>query len=253
MKRVRAPAEPERFRAWREENPAATWAQFKDACRGPGGVANELFEALAGAQRGLCAYCEIELQPPLGAEVEHFYPKSKSTADHNWGLDFGNLLAGCEGGQRPRELPDRTGQPLKENLHCGASKKDLDLTAIILDPRQVPLTPSLWIVDDSGELTVDARACVAGGIDPERAAQTLARLGLNAPVLKRLRKAVRVRLKRDHAEAWDGTDDDELAAWHRVAEQTMPLIADRLPFWTTVRDQLGLAAERDLADHPPDW
>lgn len=251
MRRIRRAVEPERFRGWREANPAASWESFKDQNRGPGSVADEVYTALANAQMGLCAYCEIDLHPPLGAEVEHVYPKSKSTADHNWGLDFNNFVADCEGAQRPKELPHRSQRPLRENLHCGARKADQDLTASTLDPREIPGTPPLWRLALDGELLVDTDACARTGVDPGRARGTLIHLGLNAPVLKRLRRAAKVQVEDTCLARWDGTDEGYPAAWREVAPGFLDPLDGRLaPFWTTLRLALGDAAEAHLVQHP---
>ena len=251
MKRIRRAVEPERFRAWRLANPGARWEQFKDQNRGPGSVADEVYSALSQAQQGLCAYCEIDLQPPLGAEVEHVFPKSKSTPDHNWGLDFHNFVADCEGAQRPKELPHRTAPPVKANLHCGAKKADQDLTALILDPREIPRSPPLWLLVTDGRLLVNAAACVAAGVDPVRAEQTLDKLGLNAPVLQRLRQKAKMTVEDSFLEVWDGAPASEAAGWQRIAPDFLaPLDGALSRFWTTLRLALGDAGEAHLNAHP---
>ena len=238
MRRLVAPPCPPGFSAWVTENPDATWEAFKNACRGPGGRAEELYQRLAGAQGNLCAYCEIRLQPPLGAEVEHVHPKSDK-GPHNWGLDFHNLVAGCEGGQRPRELPARAGTPLRANLHCGARKTDQVLDGLIFDPRALPEAP-VWALEiQHDRVCLHPDSVALSPADRALAQSTLDRLGLNVPVLGRLRRA-----SLDEAYALLEADprfmDDPQGAMAALSATLLAPDAngDLAPFWTTLR--LGL-------------
>lgn len=83
MERVLKNQEPEELVSYRGLAPEAKWESFRGdpaytVCR----------DRLVRDQRGLCAYCEITINPndPLQSRVEHFHPKSDEVAGHNWAL-----------------------------------------------------------------------------------------------------------------------------------------------------------------------
>lgn len=254
MKRVTAPLPVEAYTAWVTSNPDATWKHFKDEHGGKDRLGERVYQALERAQRGLCAFCEIGLEPPLGAQVEHFHPKEDSGPDCNWGLEYRNFTAACEGGEKINELPARSGLPVKANLHCGARKGKKVLDGLILDPREIPASPCLWELDPkTGELHPREVACAHSGVPAVRVARTRDELGLNVPVLTRHRRTALAKLDDEAQALWDGQSDESLGdAYATLVPIFLGLDeADRLhPFFTTLRCALGPAAESWLAEHP---
>lgn len=261
MKPVARPAVPRRFSDWCLCNPGATWDEFRDASRDPPGggrgCAREVLEVLIEAQYGLCAFCEIQLDPPLWAQVEHWHPKDpRIDPDHNWGLDFANFMAGCEGGERDKPDRKRSLPPISETRHCGPAKDNRVLVDVLLDPRRdVPRERPLWRFDATGEMAV-----IPGAGEPElelRAEQTIRLLNLNSRVLKRLRETVWQELSADILSAWEAfgaTEEAYPRAYEYVAGERLAIKAGRLDaFWSVSRgflNEANGAAERWLAHHP---
>lgn len=260
MKRIGTPTEPPCLAAWRDNNPKASWKDFKDHNRdtpeGERGCNNEVWETLVHAQHGLCAYCEIELRAPLAlwSQVEHWHPKDPKKSDgHNWGLDFSNLMAACEGGERA--LPDlgRSLDPIAETKHCGAAKGNADHTAVLLDPRRdVPDMLMIWHFDTTGGIKVGPKA------PPElvpRAEQTIKLLNLDSKGLRRLRAQYWTELNNDLERAWEALGDSEegyrLAVAFVTAERLGLSPEGRLDqFWSTSRAFFEDSAEAWIAEHP---
>lgn len=257
MKPLRAPAEPACFAAWRNGNPTGSWESFVDGNRdspnGTRGCKRELLEALLDAQHHLCAYCEIELSPSLWAEVEHWHPKDPTLYPaHNWGLDFANLMAGCEGGTKVKEDGGR-GRARRdpETRHCGAAKGNLDLTATLLDPRHdLPKTP-VWSFDGQGGIHVATG--VPAGL-AVRAQSTITGLNLDSAVLRDLRATLWHTLTEDVttiAQELGGTPSDWDRAAAFVAAEKLAVENGRLKrFWSTIRAYFGDTAESWLLAHP---
>lgn len=259
MKAVATPNEPPCLAAWRSEHPEATWKAFKDANRdapdGTRGCAREVFETLLESQHGICAFCEIELKTPhaIWSQVEHWHPKDPSRyPGHNWGLDFANFMAGCEGGERDKPETERSLPPIAETMHCGPAKGNEDHTAILLDPRRdVPQGPPVWGFNAKGEMTV---ATATHPTLTHRAEQTIKLLNLDSKVLKRLRSQLWTELDNDVQRAWEelgGTEAAYVHAYHQVAEEQLALTENRLNrFWSTIRCFLDAPAETWIAAHP---
>ena len=79
-------------------------------------------------QKGLCAYCEINIRDndPLKCHVEHFHEKSDRTTSHNWALDWNNMLGVCNGGSHEFvKSPGFYRQPRSANLSCDAHKDQM--------------------------------------------------------------------------------------------------------------------------------
>jgi uncharacterized protein (TIGR02646 family) len=267
VKRIGTPTEPPCLAAWRDEHPDATWDQFRnenrDAPNGQRGCANEVKETLIQSQRGLCAYCEIDLTksverriplPRHWPQVEHWHPKDPARyPDRNWGLDFSNFMAACDGGEKPDPDLERSLPPIKETMHCGSAKGNDDHTAVLLDPRRdVPHAPMIWLFDATGGIAVrpDAPPELAA-----RAAQTIKLLNLDSKGLRRLRKQHWIELNNDVEREWEelgGSDDRFLSAYDSVAAKRLGLTPEgRLDqFWSTSRAFLEHCAEAWLAEHP---
>lgn len=255
MKPIGAAEEPGCLAEWRAANPNESWEAFK-AANGSltqAGCSGQLYRALAAAQWHICAYCEIRLDPPLGAQVEHWHPKSDTTTTHNWGLDFANFTAACEGGVRADIPNGRCVTPIKDTQHCGAAKADYDWTAEILDPRvDVPRNLALWDVRDDGRIGVRP---IADLPLRERAVKTIERLNLDSKALRPLRQALWEELSKDVVAAWvelgDPSDEAYGLARRRVAESRLGVVEGKLqPFWSTIRSYFDDVAEQWISEHP---
>jgi uncharacterized protein (TIGR02646 family) len=77
---------------YREAYPESrNWNGFRENYKS-GEAYKELIGALAAKQRGLCAYCEIDVTD-TDRRVEHFHPKCDTQSLVNWTFDPSNLLA----------------------------------------------------------------------------------------------------------------------------------------------------------------
>lgn len=150
MKKVNKSGVPERLGNYLEANPNDTWEQLR-------GNARDVYDAIKAQlrvdQRGLCAYCEIDLADGHGVglddfRVEHFHPKSPHTPPPNRSLGWSNLLGVCTGGNAKGIcLPSRFSSP---DHSCDVPKGDLDWTALILNPlTDIPSFPMLFRFDES--------------------------------------------------------------------------------------------------------
>jgi uncharacterized protein (TIGR02646 family) len=251
MKRIASPAPPARFVAWAAAHPDASWEQFKNDDRE---AAAELRQALMDAQHQLCAFCEIDLQAPLFAQVEHWHPKDPALdPTHNWGLDFSNLMAGCEGGARPDVDPKgkRWQAPIKKTQRCGQAKGNKVLVHQMLDPRrQVPEGP-VWEVDPQGFLR--PRDDLAPEVKT-LALSTIQHLNLNSKVLLRLRKAQWDAIEKSVKQACvdaGGDEEAEVVARRSTVALWLGLVGEKLAnFWTTARAYYGPFAEVWLRTQP---
>lgn len=170
MKHVFKGKEPATLSAYRTKLPNSSWDQMKrEAPQAYQGCRLQLIYD----QHGLCAYCEIDIRDndPLKCQIEHFYPQAASSTNHNWALDWRNLLAVCNGGTR-KENQDIGFylEPTDQNLSCDAHKNRMIQTnrlpercdGWILNPLQLAVTSSLFRLEMStGRLLPDAVACEA--------------------------------------------------------------------------------------------
>jgi uncharacterized protein (TIGR02646 family) len=242
LKRVSVGVEPAVLSAFRAENPGGTWSEFKDFKE-----SGTVFDSLAREQGFICAYCEMTIEPGIRGQVEHFEPKSRSTARHNLHLDFGNLLGCCEGGTWAFD-PRRSEPPIPKTQHCGSLKGDRSPAGQMLDPRHIPLEARIWLVSsNTGQLSVDRAACLATGVDPNLATSTLDFVGLNRPVLARQRRETLAELDRAAFGDRDETDG-EISRFEVAVEQILPDSRGRLPaYWSTIRIWAGPGIDSFIA------
>lgn len=202
--------EPEALKTYREAHPTGTWSHFKDEAQEG---YQKLQEQLLKDQRGLCAYCEIDLTAQ-DHNVEHFHPKHLSEKEgYNWHLDWQNLLATCKGGSIRRhfderrkidELQGRYLDPLPENKSCDQQRRNIDLTGMILHPLQIPMFPRLFrFRSEDGAILPDETNCLNAGISVEITNQTIEEFGLNCERLKRARNTVLDQLRKETDETGD--------------------------------------------------
>jgi uncharacterized protein (TIGR02646 family) len=254
MKRVqKCPEEPGLLTRYRQRYPRDTWDKFHHRSRdGYRQVKRQILQD----QHGLCAYCEINIK--LTAEedrvddfrVEHFHPKvGTENEERNYHLEWKNMLGVCHGGSQPRvaEAGYRFSKA-KEDRSCDVPKGGKSINAEILNPLQIPAKEMLFCFDSfSGAMSVDEERC------PEmlrkKACNTIVELNLNAPRLKRLRKAVIEVMQEQVTElTGQGVPIDE--AMDQLARELLIPNSDNnyLAFFTTMRWFLGEAAENLLRE-----
>lgn len=195
VKRVpKSQPEPNCLRSYREEEPVATWDQFKDEAQTCYGGANGVLETLEKDQGGLCAYCETKINA-LDRQVAHFHPKDDSTPARNWHLDWENLWLACKGGTNPTLQGDKARylEPIKDNRSCDEAKENNIVDDVVLHPRAIPAFPRVFKFHTSAdcvEMRVDVEGCEAAGINADRASKTLEVFNLNCRRLTAARMAI---------------------------------------------------------------
>lgn len=246
MKRIFGLAEePEGLKRWRQGCSPSDW-DWKAFLDGDPEAARELREALCAAQRGLCAYCEINIGDVRPMRVEHFLPKGQVSARH---LDFRNLLAVCMGGtQRYPEQSETLGHYNDASAPtCDAAKGDQEPEDIgLTDPRQLPTDPCPFKLNRRGELHAHGGRSQEAGLDARALERAVEALRLNEERLTEGRRAILREL--------DTLDDPEgMSAedWMRDVEaQLEPGPMGQLQrFWTARRLWLAPEAERWIAAH----
>lgn len=240
------------------------WNVFCDCSKAKREVQKQLY----ADQKGLCAYCEIDIKPQIVCDeessletadfrVEHFHPQSdKSTRSPNhcsWGLDWSNMLACCSGGD-DRALSVSGRYCEIRNRHCDAAKKGKILDGIILNPlADIPSFPPLFDEKTSGE-NADETIFIANKENCEKvnsncyskAKESIRHLKLNCTVLARFRHAALRRINQRIQEIMkSGATKDEAIDYVmcEVYDNTSPTWP---PFFTTIRAHFGIVAEKRL-------
>ena len=240
MKRVEKSAEPQSLADFRAACPDATWDQMRNDALHNGQQAYADCRSQTGVdQRGLCAYCEIRLNENQAHKwrVEHIHPKSDDLAEHNWHLDWQNLLSVCNGG----ETEGCAETPLPENLSCDARKKD---SLLAINPLDIPAFPNVFAFDKATwYLHADPDACASAGLDADKLEQSIEMLNLNCHRLARLRREVLFAIER-RKKILRGKDYTPEKAAPKLASD---FFQTQWPeFFTTIRCCLGPAAEEYL-------
>lgn len=257
MKRVCKGSPPETLIEFIMGYPDATWEQM---CDENTHAANDCRVNAVHDQCGLCAYCErkISSDDPLHRRIEHFHPKSDKAGSHNWGLDWVNMLAVCDGGSR-RSPKEGTYYPLPGNLSCDEHKNHMinkkklhsDCEGYVLNPLDVPPFPNLFTLDMStGYLKPDEDACAAVEVR-ENAYNTTAELVSNTIDILNL-NCDRLAEKRRRL-IWNINRNIKTLRDYKVPPSEMHgKLVDRYfkskwpEFFTTIRCCLGSAAEEFL-------
>lgn len=267
MKKVsKSRPEPEILSNFREENPKASWKRKKETKRegsfkGDAGKGQrEVYTQILANQRGLCAYCEINLTPDgVGKNdfrVEHFHPEGV-VDDHNYSLDWDNLLGVCHGGSE-KDVADKQQRytHIPDNRRCDVPKGSKNWVGEILNPLiDIPVSPPLFrfvplgdgsMDDDAGKIEVDD-INYPPDLYPdlyEKAQKSISRLRLNAPQLRELRLAIMTQL-REQLFILQQSGDSEDQAYEELAEQELTLSNDGHwnPFFTCIRWILADKAE----------
>lgn len=242
------------------EGDNANWDGFRD--HNAGASYNELIEELIDAQHGLCGYCEINLCGSnlieFDRQIEHVIPRGDSQYGASKEVDITNMIACCKGGTSPvfasserSSDEDRYLEPVKDNMSCGQAKggrNDSDF----LDPRKLPVLPSLTNVLVDGRIEVDEEACEKAGIPIAQVTRTIEILNLNAERLRLARETRRNDLIERSGQITDPDDPSKMDVW--VHAVLTPNENGRLvPFFTTARSYFGPLAERVLEQQPQAW
>ena len=190
MKKILKGEEPPQLASYRIGKPKFSWQK----CKKNSVRRNEIQDYLRRDQGGLCAYCEIDLLKrevdveESDFQVEHFHPKSDNSSEHNWGLDWDNMLACCLGG-KSKKVVDATDRHTNPNLRCGAIKDDFDWDNVILNPLNLSHKPLLFSFErTTGKMRVNQSNCNQAGVDIAKAQATIDNLNLECELLNRLRK-----------------------------------------------------------------
>ena len=227
-----------------EEATTPEYNEFRDY-RG-GAAYRELIAELVNLQRGLCGYCEIEINlNQSNHQVEHVVPRS---AHPEAALHASNLIACCKGGTVESKDKERFLKPPKRNLSCGQAKAERD-DPQFLDPRLLPALPSLLVVRNDGRIEADSDACQSEE-EVARVEKTIEILGLN---VERLR-AARERRWRDLLDVWAGYFQSDDVMTQGAQSALLPGRDGRLArFFTTRRSFFGRYGEHVLSLAPDSW
>lgn len=239
-----------------QNNLLDSWQQFCANNGGPG--YKQLKDTLNGDQRGLCAYCEIDLAQYAGVglddfRVEHFHPKSPHQPPPNHGLDWQNMLGVCSGGN-VRGIGDaaRFTQP---DYCCDVPKGDNNWVGVILSPlHDVPAFPPLFTFQEDGRMFVGSQC-------PkhlqEKAQATIANLRLSPapdkkrpdPRLIRFREKTIATLRQQIADRMqtNGGDVEEALAYFAEVYFSDTTDVPWPAFFSCIRWYLDAAAEARLS------
>jgi uncharacterized protein (TIGR02646 family) len=241
---------------------------------------NNLIQALIDIQRGLCAYCEINLIEN-DYQIEHFHPKSDICSEMDWMFEITNLFAACKGGTQTNLFgtktrhpdPNRCLPPIKKNRSCGEAKDDNVVDDEIIKPSELPISPSLFLIsrkpsvgivnknkDKEGALKVNENACLQAGIDPKKVQTTIDAFNLNCDRLCLARKMVLEKLEEDYerelAELGENPSDGQIKlALEKMAKCNLVVNQDgTLPaFFSTILVFFFPIGESVLAQSPQSW
>jgi len=233
-----------------------TWEAFRDT-----DVYKEVVNQLLMDQRGICAYCEVDLIIADGVgysdlRVEHFHPKSDNHP--TWTFNWENLLLTCCGGNRDYISGDAEGRFTSPDHSCDVPKGNKVLDGVILHPAQEEdLKTLLFKYHSDGRMEV-SETCPKSKRD--QAHNTISELSLSPEMAKKGSKIATPRLVRMRSAFLSGLSEqvqilleqgnDIDKAMEALAEILFP--EDEAQNWTKffscARWYLGPAAEKSLAD-----
>lgn len=248
-------------------SPDDTWTSFCDkSSTDKRDVQKQLFKE----QRGLCAYCEINIEPQILRQnspctgtadfrVEHFHPQSdtatRSPRGCSWGLDWHNMLACCLGGD-DASVSEASRFCKGGNRHCDVPKRNKRLDGIILNPlTDVPPFPSLFD-DRPGANSADEIILVPNKDRCDsvsancyvKAQNTIRELNLTCTPLNRFRHATLERIDKRIAELMKAGKNYDKALESVMCEVFDDSSPTWPPFFTTIRAHYGIAAEKRLKE-----
>lgn len=239
---------PECLDARLADQPEGNWNDFR----------NELWDCycavrdrLRDDQRGLCAYCEMDLTDD-NRQIAHFHPKGDNASGHNLALDWANLWFACKGGtQTWMQDEDKYLPTISDNSSCDERKGGLILDGHILAPNEVPAFPRIFRYEQGlGRLEIhpDDSVCADAGLDPAKVRRTIHELNLNCKRLARARNNVREGLDEAIAKLREAHVDDPHSALQDLVKRRFSENGEgRWPrFFTLIRWRFGQVAESYL-------
>ncbi|WP_433850386.1 retron system putative HNH endonuclease [Brucella pseudogrignonensis] len=235
------------------KNPTEEWNTFTST---EPDVVKEIREQLIRDQRGICAYCEIDLTISGNGvglsdfRIEHFHPKHDNHPE--WTYQWNNLLAVCCGGSQRYLCDGADDRFTAPDLSCDAAKGEMILDADIFNPTQDEILLSLnFEYTTSGEMGVNVNCA-----DEARATATIMKLRLST-IAETKRKPAQ-RLTRLRAGVLDGlmSNLQKLMEDGLEVEDAMIYLAEAMfhedplknwpKFFSCIRWYLGPAAEERL-------
>jgi len=247
MKKIQKAAEPILLKKYRHKTPDNTWDKFKEKR----GRRQQLKQQLISDQGGICAYCEIDLKEAnahgnADYRVEHFHPKSDHSTEHNWHLDWSNLLACCHGGNN-RTVVETSTRYTNPDCSCDVPKDSKNLDNLILNPLHIPAFPTVFRFDRSTGKPQVNEDCVDAGIERKKIESTIFELRLDASRLNRLRKPLLDKLNEEvklsvQSGLSIGDAKDQLARIHLRKDTN----GHWPKFFSSIRSYLGNSAEKHL-------
>lgn len=153
MRQVEKSQRPECLNIFDTPEDLGSWENFK-------GVYREKYTALQRKlyedQRGICAYCEIDLipSPEVGSpdfRIEHYHPQSDESA--NWRYSWDNLFATCGGGS-VTPIVGHEGRYTAPDLSCDAIKGDSIIDDIAFSPTCPDLNGKIFDFNEEGKMTI---------------------------------------------------------------------------------------------------
>ncbi|WP_318442575.1 retron Ec78 anti-phage system effector HNH endonuclease PtuB [Photobacterium leiognathi] len=255
MKTIIKTDEPESLIEYKTIFPDDNW---KDGFRKNAGKQPilDVYNKIIADQKGLCAYCEIDLKNGEGKalndfRVEHFFPENPAEEDKrndgiNYALYWPNMIGCCTGGNT-KSVIDSDTRYTNPDVSCDVNKKNLDWTSMILNPLVdiKPLDLIFKFDENDGMISVNDVTCPEELKD--KANKSIELLQLNANKLKKFRKAVIDKL---NEELLIADDDHELDDYLDELAETFlsqDVETDHLqPFFSTIRWYLGKNADAFL-------
>lgn len=243
------------------------WNSFKDNCRNG---YDSLKEALNRHQRGICAYCEIDLVAPRrrpnqhlidipDMEVEHFHPKHREENGMRWVFEPSNLFLSCRNNSHGSALddPNRIDSPASCGTFKGGNNPDdLPLDDRPLRPSELPAVGSAVSIDlQNGSISAHVANCRAASVLESRVQATIKFFNLDCMRLRRARAGIVPGLGDQLLNYMAQLGGDDAAARRMMAEDM--LLADSEgglpPFFSTIREFLQPEAEDVLTESPGRW
>lgn len=153
MRQVAKSQRPECLDIFDTPNELGSWNNFKGVYRDEYmALQRKLYED----QRGICAYCEINLilSPAAGSpdfRIEHYHPQSDESA--NWRYNWDNLFATCGGGN-VKPIVGHEDRFTAPDLSCDAIKGRRIIDDIAFSPTSAELSGDIFAFNEEGQMKI---------------------------------------------------------------------------------------------------